>query len=115
MNERVTIWFDSGCPLCRGEIALMRRLDRRGAIRFVDACNPNTDCPIDRADILSRFHAMEGGRLLSGAAAFAAMWRAIPILRPLGLLAGWPPATPLFERAYRAFLRVRPRLQRWLR
>ena len=25
--------------------------------------------------------------MLSGAAAFAAMWRAIPVLRPLGLLA----------------------------
>ncbi len=115
MSEPVTVWFDSGCPLCRREIALMRRLDRRGAILFVDACNPATDCPIDRAEILSRFHAREAGRLLSGAAAFAAMWRAIPMLRPLGLLAGWPPATPLFERAYRTFLRFRPRLQRWLR
>ncbi len=90
----------------------MRRLDRRGAIRFVDACDPNGDCPIDRADLLSRFHAEEGGRLLSGAQAFAAMWRAIPILRPLGLLAGWAPATPLFEAAYRRFLRFRPGLQR---
>jgi predicted DCC family thiol-disulfide oxidoreductase YuxK len=109
MNERVTVWFDSGCPLCRREIALMQRLDRRGAIRFVDALGPDTECPIDRAEILSRFHALEAGRLLSGAAAFAAMWRAI------GLLASWPPATPLFERAYQAFLRVRPRLQRWFR
>jgi predicted DCC family thiol-disulfide oxidoreductase YuxK len=115
MNERVTVWFDSGCPLCRREIALMQRLDRRGAIRFVDALGPDTECPIDRAEILSRFHALEAGRLLSGAAAFAAMWRAIPVLRPLGLLASWPPATPLFERAYQAFLRVRPRLQRWFR
>lgn len=112
---RVTVWFDGACPLCRREIALMRRLDRRGAIRFVDACDPATACPLDRAELLARFHADEGGRLLSGAAAFAAMWRAIPMLRPLGLLAGWPPLTPAFEAAYRGFLRVRPRLQRLLR
>lgn len=112
MAEDVTVWFDSSCPLCQREIALMRRLDRRGAIRFVDACDPNSSCPIDRADILARFHAEESGRLLSGAAAFAAMWRAIPALRPLGLLAGWKPAAPIFESAYRRFLRVRPRLQR---
>lgn len=114
-QPRVTVWFDSGCPLCRGEIALMRRLDRRGAIRFVDACNPDTACPLDRAEILARFHVAEDGRLLSGAAAFAAMWRAIPLLRPLGYLAAWAPLTPVFEAAYRGFLRLRPGLQRVLR
>lgn len=93
----------------------MRRLDRRGAIHFVDACDPGGACPIDRAELLSRFHAEEGGTLLSGAQAFAAMWRAIPLLRPLGLLAGWAPAAPIFEAAYRRFLRIRPRLQRLFR
>lgn len=115
MTPRVTVWFDSGCPLCRREIALMRRLDRRGAIRFVDACDPAASCPIDRAEILARFHALEEGRLLQGAAAFAAMWRAVPVMRPLGVLAGWAPLTPVFEALYRGFLRLRPRLQRWLR
>ena len=112
---RVTVWFDGACPLCTREIALMRRLDRRGAIRFVDARSPEADCPLDRADLLARFHAQEGGRLLSGAAAFAAMWRAVPLLRPLGLLAGLKGPDRVFEAAYRAFLRVRPRLQGWLR
>ena len=28
----VTVWFDGACPLCLREIALMRRLDKRGAI-----------------------------------------------------------------------------------
>ena len=115
MHEQVTVWFDSNCPLCQREIALMRRLDRRGHIRFVDACDAESSCPIDRAEILARFHAEENGTLLSGAAAFAAMWRAIPVLRPVGLLAGWPPATPTFEAAYRRFLRIRPRLQRFFR
>ena len=114
MPEPVTVWFDSGCPLCRREIALMRRLDRRGRINFVDAMDPDETCPIDRAEILERFHAREGDRLLSGAEAFAAMWRAIPLLRPLGVLAGWRPLTPAFEWAYRRFLRVRPRLQKLL-
>ncbi len=91
----------------------MRRLDRRGAIRFVDAANASADaCPIDRGALLERFHASEDGRLLSGAAAFAAMWRAIPVLRPLGLAARVPPVLHILERGYRAFLRIRPRLQR---
>lgn len=114
-GPRVTVWFDSGCPLCRREIALMRRLDRRGAICFVDACASDASCPLDRAEMLARFHAESDGRLFTGAAAFAAMWRAIPLLRPLGIIAGWPPLAPLAEAAYKAFLRLRPRLQRLLR
>lgn len=114
-EPRVTVWFDSACPLCSREIALMRRLDRRGAIRFVDACAPDASCPVDRAALLSRFHAEEGGRLLSGAAAFAAMWRAVPLLRPLGIAAGLPGLNRVFEATYRGFLRLRPRLQAMLR
>lgn len=107
------IWHDGGCPLCRREIALMKRLDRRGVIRFVDASIEKDEaCPIDRGALLDRFHACEDGELLSGAAAFAAMWRAIPVLRPLGLAARVPVVLTLLEYGYRVFLRVRPRLQR---
>jgi len=111
----VLVWFDGGCPLCRREIALMRRLDRRHAINFVDVVREGTSCPIDRAALLARFHAMEDGRLLSGAAAFAAMWRAIPRLRPLGLAARNPHVLAMLEWLYRRFLRWRPKLQRVMR
>jgi len=111
----LVVWHDGDCPLCRREIALMRRLDRRGAITFVDATDPDASCPIDRRDLLARFHAREDGTMLSGAAAFAAMWRAIPVLRPLGLLARNGTALRLLERAYLGFLVVRPRLQAALR
>ena len=111
---QVLVWFDGGCPLCRREIALMRRLDRGQAIRFVDVSSDETTCPIDRAALLARFHASEDGRMLSGAAAFAAMWRAIPLLRPLGLLARNKVVLAGLERAYLRFLRVRPALRkRW--
>src|SRR5918998_3846463 len=87
----VLVWFDGACPLCAREIALMRRLDRRNAIAFVDVSRAATQdgagCPIDRSVLLARFRALEDGRVVSGAAAFAAMWRAIPLLRPLGLAA----------------------------
>lgn len=91
----------------------MRRLDRRGAIDFIDLSSATPEaCPVDRATLLARFHAREEGRLLSGAAAFAAMWRAIPLLRPLGLAARSPLVLSGLEAAYRLFLRMRPALQR---
>ncbi len=110
---KVTVWYDSGCPLCIREIALMRRLDWYRRIEFVDAVDPMAICPADRAEILAKFHAEENGRLLIGAAAFAAMWRAIPLLWPLGMIARLPGALTLLDWAYRHFLRLRPKLQRF--
>jgi len=109
----VTVWYDGACPLCAREIALFRKLDRRRAIRFEDVSQPEPSCPIDPGLLLSRFHAQEQGKpIVSGAAAFAAMWRAIPVLRPFGELARIPPLLWALERLYVAFLRIRPRLQR---
>ncbi len=116
MQVMLTVWFDGACPLCRREIALIRRLDRRGAIAFIDLSDPAeaAHCPLDRAALLARFHAREGRVILSGAAAFAAMWRAVPLLRPLGLVARNVHVLALLERIYVRFLRYRPALQRWL-
>jgi predicted DCC family thiol-disulfide oxidoreductase YuxK len=112
----LTVWYDGACPLCRREIALFQRLDRRGAIRFQDVGQAEAVCPLDRAKLLARFHAQEAGQpLVSGAAAFAAMWRAIPILRPVGELARIPPVLWLLEQAYVCFLRLRPGLQKLMR
>lgn len=111
MSE-VEVWYDGACPLCVREIALMRRLDRAGRLRFHDLARTDAVCPLDRGVMLERLHAREEGRLLSGAAAFAAMWRAIPLLRPLGLLARRPSVLRALERLYVVFLRRRPALQR---
>jgi predicted DCC family thiol-disulfide oxidoreductase YuxK len=112
MPASVTVWFDGACPLCQREIALLQRLDRHGAVAFVDLADGATACPLDRETMLARFHARIGdGPLLVGADAFAAVWRAIPLTRPLGLIARWPPCAALLARAYEWFLHHRPRLQ----
>ncbi len=93
----------------------MQRLDKRRRIHFVEVQSADA-CPIDRAELMRRFHARErGNEIVSGAAAFAAMWRAIPILRPLGLLARSKPVLSILEWLYSRFLLIRPWLQRRLR
>lgn len=92
----------------------MKRLDRRGRIQFIDLTG-STSCPLDRAEMLARFHARENGVMLSGAAAFAAMWRALPVLRPLGLAARLPGIEAMLEWLYVRFLRIRPLLQEQFR
>lgn len=111
-DAHVTVWYDGGCPLCVREINLMRRLSPPGTINFTEIQSAN-GCPLDTETLMARFHAQERGEdIVSGAAAFAAMWRAIPVLRPFGLLARFRPVLWLLERMYRGFLKIRPWLQR---
>ena len=112
--DRTIVWYDGGCPLCVREIALMRWLDRRGSIQFVNLADEEASCPLDRSLLLARLHASEDGKLLCGAAAFAAMWRAIPMLRPLGLIARNAWVLKALEGLYLLFLRFRPRLKRMM-
>jgi predicted DCC family thiol-disulfide oxidoreductase YuxK len=107
----LTVWFDGDCPLCNREICWMRGQTRGTSVEYVNLRTESDPRP-DTVAYLSRLHAQEaGGPVLTGAAAFAALWRRVPLLRPLGVAAQWPPMLWLLERAYRLFLRIRPALQ----
>lgn len=113
-TPEITVYFDGSCPLCRREIALYRRLPASQALQWVDV---SAGQPLGEGlsceAAMRRFHVREaGGRLLSGGAAFARLWRAFPGWRVLGWVFAWPPLSWLLELAYRAFLPLRPRLQR---
>jgi predicted DCC family thiol-disulfide oxidoreductase YuxK len=116
-TPEVTVYFDGSCPLCRREIALYRR--QRGAQRLawvdVSAGGPLGEGLACEA-AMRRFHVREAqGRLLSGGAAFARLWRALPAWRVLGWAFAWPPMSWALEFAYRLFLSLRPRIQGWVR
>lgn len=114
-EPRVTIWYDGSCPLCVAEISLIRRLDaKKGRLAFVNLTGDST-CPLDRGDMLAKFHAQEAGKeIVVGAAAFGAMWRQVTLFQPLGWLALFPPALWVLDKLYVQFLRIRPRLQSWM-
>ncbi len=83
----------------------MRALDWRKRIDFVDIYSPDAACPIDPALLLARFHAQEkAGALVSGAEAFALMWRQIPLFWPMGQMARIPLVLDAAGRAYCDFL-----------
>ena len=112
-ETQVQVWFDSQCPLCAKEIAFMKRLDWFKRVEFVDIYT-TADCPLDPRQLLARFHAREKGQpIVDGAAAFAALWRHLPLLKPLGVVARIPLVLRMLEKAYVQFLRVRPALQRF--
>lgn len=114
-THTLTVWYDGQSPLCVKEIALMRRLDKRDAINFVDASEDDASLPFDREIILARFHVTENAETLSGARAIATMWRAIPLLRPFGKAAQNGALEAILEDLYRAFLKVRPKIDNFMR
>lgn len=113
----LTVYFDGSCPMCRAEIAIYRRLPQSSAIDWVDVSGgPDLGGVLSCEAAMARFHVRDQqGRLYSGAAAFSQMWRVFPGWRWLGWLSAVPPMSWLFELAYRLFLPVRPRLQKWMR
>lgn len=116
-SPELTIYYDGSCPLCRREIAFYRRLPGAERLDWMDV---SAGAPLGEGlscdAAMRRFHVREaGGRLLSGGAAFARLWRALPGWRTLGWCLAWPPMSWRLELAYRAFLPLRPRLQRLAR
>jgi predicted DCC family thiol-disulfide oxidoreductase YuxK len=118
--DKPTVYFDGACPLCRREIAVYQNADGAADVQWVDVAAVSEggvvapDLAHDAA--LARFHVRRAnGELLSGAAAFAALWLALPRWRWLGRFVSLPGVRHLAEGAYRAFLLIRPAIQRRFR
>ena len=117
--EALTVLYDGACPLCRREMAVYRDLQplqQDSPVCFADVSNTAVPLPVGttREQLMARFHVQDrDGQLLSGAAAFLALWAALPGWRWLALAGRLPGAAWLMERLYRLFLRWRPMLQRW--
>ena len=112
MKPALTVYYDGACPVCSAEIAAYQRQTGADACEWVDAtrCEPSQFGPsLDREQALTRMTVrLPDGSLRSGAAAFAAMWLALPRTRLLGRLASTRPMLHLLDGAYSLFLKLRP-------
>jgi predicted DCC family thiol-disulfide oxidoreductase YuxK len=113
-GSELRLLFDGACPLCRREVAALRRLDRgRGRIRCEDIADPAFD-PMAyglRADeVMARIHGvLPDGRVVEGVEVFRRAYGAVG----LGWLLAptrWPGLRQLADAAYRSFARNRLRL-----
>jgi predicted DCC family thiol-disulfide oxidoreductase YuxK len=107
----LSVFYDGGCPVCSREIAFYKARPGADGFDWVDVVNSPAQAlgpGLSREAALERMHVrLANGTLLSGAAAFAAMWRRMPGFRLLGLVLAIPPFGALAELGYRGFLRVR--------
>ena len=109
----LTVYFDGECPICRREIDLMKMLNRRERLQFIDFSNSNyrpTDHGLNQCDLGRVIHASwSDGTFLTGVDVFREMWEAIG----LGFVARFsrrPMINTLLVKAYAWFAKNRLRL-----
>lgn len=112
----LTVFYDGACPLCRKEIEWYKRKQGADRIHWENISETEREVltpGLCKADALSRLHVRTAdGNLLSGALAFAEIWKVLPNFRLIGKIVGLPVINRLAESLYRLFLKVRPVLQR---
>ena len=114
-RQSLTVYFDGACPLCKAEINHYRKQEGARAICFVDVSRSEETFAVDltKQQAMKRFHVRDNdGLLLSGAAAFVAVWNTLPRWRLAARLAALPGILTILEVAYRLFLPVRPALSK---
>jgi len=109
----VEVFFDGACPLCRREIAMLRRWDRRGVIRFTDIAIPDFDpTPLGQTQeaLMAEIHGrLPDGTLIKGVEVFRRLYAAVG-LGPLVLLTRLPVVSHALDWGYRRFARNRLKL-----
>jgi len=108
MSAPLQVYYDGGCPVCSREIAFYKARPGADGFAWVDVSRDEPGPGLTRDAALARLHVRRAdGTLLSGAAAFAEMWQAMPGFTWLGRFVALPPMRGLAEFAYRGFLTVR--------
>ncbi|MGB5439958.1 MAG: DUF393 domain-containing protein [Gammaproteobacteria bacterium] len=111
MKNQVTMFYDGGCQLCSREVLHYRRLDHEQAVNWV---NISADVKqleslnLTREEAMARLHVIDSsGKLQTGAAAFAALWSALPYYRWLAACVRTLHLVPLLDLIYEPFARWR--------
>ena len=107
VESRVTMLYDGSCPLCSREVNHYRKIDRHGAVNWVDIALDQTilnQHNITFEAAMRHLHVLTvNGSIVKGAYAFAEIWRALPYYRYLAKLVSLPGVLPVLNRAYLRF------------
>jgi len=93
MTQTTEVLYNARCPVCRAEIEHYRACAeaRDLPVRFHDLnSRALTDWGIDADSAARRLHVRQGDRILSGVAAFLALWRALPRYRVIARIVALP-------------------------
>ena len=112
-NQPVEVFFDGDCPLCMREIQVLRRLDRKGKIRFTDISAPGFEPEQYGRDMQTFMASIQGrspqGEWISGVEVFRQLYGAVGF-GPVVALTRLPGISGLLDLVYGIFARNRLRL-----
>ncbi len=119
LNEKtkISVFHDSGCPMCRTEVAVMSKLDADNSITWVDINaddDPLTAAGISYEDAMRNIHVRDSvGNLVNGVEGFMAMWERLPGYRRLVPIVNKVPGVrSCLNLFYSLFSKVRMRIYR---
>ncbi len=102
MKKRPRLYYDAACPICRREVALVRRLTSQ--LEYVDVhALADREIPdgLSRDAMLRDLHLNDAnGQWFIGLSANTRLWQYTP-LAPLWRVLTWPLIRPVSERLYR--------------
>ena len=111
---RDTVLYDGACRFCRGQIALLRRLDPTGRLTFTSLHDPQVarDFPeLPTEELLAQMYVVDrAGRARGGAEAVRYLSRRLPLLWPMALPLHIPGSMPVWNGLYRFVARHRYRI-----
>jgi predicted DCC family thiol-disulfide oxidoreductase YuxK len=110
IEPQFELFFDGDCPLCKREIAIVRRMDRHDRVRFTDISDPEFDIHTtgkNFSQLMDEIHGrLSDGSWVVGVDAFRELYTAIgwwPLVLPTRL----PGISHLLEIGYRWFAKRR--------
>lgn len=110
---QVEVFYDGQCPLCRREMGMLRRLDRRQIIRFTDIADTAfnaTRLGKTHVDLMGEIHGrLPDGTWIKGVEVFRQLYGAVGF-HWLVAISLWPGARQALDLGYRLFARNRLRL-----
>lgn len=112
-SQEVEVFFDGDCPLCRREIDMLRRWDRKERVRFTNIADPAFDpASVGKTfdELMSQIHGrLPDGTMIHGVEVFRRLYAAVGF-GPLVAITRWPVISHLMNLAYSLFAKNRLRL-----
>jgi predicted DCC family thiol-disulfide oxidoreductase YuxK len=114
-DTEIEVFYDGACPLCRREIAWIRKLDRRDRIQFTDIASEDfQSASVGKShdELMAKMHGrLPTGEIITGVEVFRRMYDAVGF-RTLANISRWPILRQILDVGYRLFARLRLKLPR---